>query len=418
MKIMNFLPKFLRIALIRRNIIVPKSPENFEVHVAATQHELENAYKLLHDCYVDSKLMSADPSGLRCNFFTFLPHTTTIVAKLNDSVIGTVSLIKDSSAGLPSDKDFKNENDQLRLNGHCLVEVSSLCIDRQFRKKAHYVSFYLMKYLQHYCVHKMGCSTVTCVVHPRATDFYEALWGFETNKRIVKYKFVNGALGAHAYGSILDENLKSLTKKFSDDPSKNPISFLFNTNHDFLIYPDRSMSYHIDTIYTPELLKHFLFNRTQCYRNFSRSELLYIYRAYSLFFKNLENLPFFDGFHLLKSENRIFRYPTKIPAKLIKKDSINKIVVDIMDLSFLGAFISTNLDLDIDNAYTMDFELGGKRYSIQITPRWRNRRSRNHQMLGYGVQFLEPDHEISRLLGDTHLTKTLESQNKVAKKAS
>ena len=198
MKLLKYLPQFLRLKLIRRNIHIPDAPQDFQVCIATTEIELEKSYSLLHDCYVGNKLMAPDASGLRCNFYSFLPFTTTIVAKIGNNVVGTVSLIKDSSSGLPSDKNFKYENDLLRIKNKKLVEVSSLAIDPQYRKKAHIVSLFLMKYLQHYCTHHMGVTTVTCVVHPRARDFYAAFWGFTSNKKVVKYKFVNNALLTYA----------------------------------------------------------------------------------------------------------------------------------------------------------------------------------------------------------------------------
>ncbi len=90
---MSFLPKFLRIKLIRQNIRISTPPKDFQVNIASTKEELEKAYSLLHDCYVGTKLMAPDKSGLRCNFFSFLPFTTTVVAKIGEIVIGTVSLI-------------------------------------------------------------------------------------------------------------------------------------------------------------------------------------------------------------------------------------------------------------------------------------------------------------------------------------
>ena len=288
MKKIAFLPEFLRIKLIRQNIKIPSPPENFQVNVATTQEELEKAYLLLHDCYVGMKLMAPDPSGLRCNFFSFLPYTTTVVAKIGDTVVGTVSLIKDSHVGLPSDKDFKFENDQLRLTGHGLVEVSSLAINPQFRNKSHMVSLYLMKYLQHYTSHYMGCTTVTCVVHPRARDFYAAFWGFKANKKIIKYKFVNDALGVHVFGNITDDHLKPLAAKFPKEENRNPINFISKPEA-FLHYPERKSGHHLDPIYTPQLLNYFMTERTQVHKNLSADELQIIHSAYSLFFENLES---------------------------------------------------------------------------------------------------------------------------------
>ena len=137
--------------------------------------------------------------------------------------------------GLPSDKEFKFENDELRKKGSKLLEVSSLAIDKKIRKKNHFVSLYLMKYLYNYATTNMGCDTITCVVHPRASDFYTALWGFHLNKKVVKYKFVNDALGVQMFGPINSDYLKTLTTKFPPAENRNAIKFLF-TKDVFLIF--------------------------------------------------------------------------------------------------------------------------------------------------------------------------------------
>lgn len=404
LKKLSFLSQFLRLKLIRQSIKIATPPEKLQVNVATSQEELEKAYLLLHDCYVGMKLMAPDSSGLRCNFFSFLPYTTTVVAKIGDAVVGTVSLTIDSHVGLPSDKDFKFENDQLRLTGHGLVEVSSLAIDPQFRNKAHVVSLYLMKYLQHYTTHYMGCTTVTCVIHPRARDFYAAFWGFKANKKIIKYKFVNDALGVHVYGNITDDNLKPLAKTFPKKENKNPIDFLFKSES-FMIYPERKGGHHLDPIYTPQLLNYFMAERTQVYKSLSGNELQTIYNAYSLFFEKLEKLDIFKNISSSSYSKRNFRFPTKIQALLSKEQKIPT-TGHIMDLSTEGAFFATDLNLELNKEYQMDFQLGSQIFSFQVVVCWQNRRTRNNQVVGYGIRFAQTQMGIARLLKDTHLSKS------------
>lgn len=405
MKMLKLLPKFLRIKLIRHKLRVMPKPDNFQVNIATTQIELEKAYALLHDCYVGANLMHPDPSGLRLNFFSFLPNTTTVVAKIDGVVVGTVSLIKDSFVGLPSDKDFRYENDQLRASGHHLVEVSSLAIDPKYRKKGHAISLYLMKYLQHYTTHHMGCTTVTCVVHPRARDFYAAFWGFKANKKIVNYKFVNNALGVQVFGDITDKNMSKLKSAFSKDEEHNLISFLFR-NEPALIYPERKIAHHTDPIYTPDLLKHFLCERTDTHTKLSKTELVTIYSAYSLFFEKLDSDEFFKEITGLVLNKRQFRFPTKIEAT-IQHENKSSNQGFIMDLTSEGAFFATTAILDLTKEYNIEFELEKKQFSFSIRPCWQNRRTRNHQMLGYGVQFSQPQLMIAQILKKTHLTAEL-----------
>ena len=403
MKWLRFLPRFIRIKLIRQRIQIPSPPEAFQVNIATTQEELEKAYSLLHDCYVGIGLMDPEISGLRCNFYSFLPYTTTVVAKIGDAVVGTVSLIKDSPAGLPSDKEFKKENDLLRIQGHRLVEVSSLATDRQFRKKAHVVSLYLMKYLQHYTTNYMGCTTVTCVVHPRAQDFYAAFWGFSANKKIIKYKFVNNALGIHVYGDIREKGILTLASLFPSVENRNPIKFCLKPES-LLIYPARQIQHHLDPVYTPELLLYFMAERTESYKKLSAAEMMTIYCAYSLFFDDLDRLEFFKELSLSSFNKRAFRFFARSQA-ILKSSDGTLTNGYISDISQNGAFLATEEKMDQSKTYMIEFDLGSHQFSIQARIRWQNRRIRNNNRIGYGLEFNQVQLDIARILKQTHLTK-------------
>lgn len=400
MKLVKYLPHFLRIKLIRSQINIENPPPGFQVIVATEQGELERAYALLHDCYVHAQLMTADVSGLRCNFFSFLPQTTVIVAKLGNEVIGTVSLIKDSSMGLPSDKEFQIENNELRKKGSKLLEVSSLAIDAKFRKKKHFVSLYLMKYLQHYATTNMGCDTVTCVVHPRAGDFYTALWGFKLNKKVVKYEFVNNALGVHMFGNIERDYVETLTTAFPSAETRNPIKFLSGKDN-FLIYPQRDGQNHLDPIYTPELLRYFLSQRTSVDKKLSSMELRVIYSAYKTFFDQPGDLTFIKDMLQDDSKIRHFRFPTSIDAKLVLDQKVLA-TGKIMDLTGNGAFLATEQILEIGQRYQIEFILGESNSFVSMIPRWHNKEHMNHLSIGYGIEFSQTQLHVVRSLKLLH----------------
>ena len=61
--------------------------------IADTKEELEACFTLLHDAYVDSGFMKPDPSGMRVTIYHALPTTTTLCAKYDGQVVGTLSLI-------------------------------------------------------------------------------------------------------------------------------------------------------------------------------------------------------------------------------------------------------------------------------------------------------------------------------------
>lgn len=420
-KLFKYLPTFLRVRIMRSKVRISEPLDGMQIKVATTQEELEKAYSLLHDCYVDMKLMTPDESGLRCNYFTFLPYTTTVVAKVDDVVVGTVALIKDSPMGLPSDKDFKEENDKLRLSGQRIFEISSLATDRNVRKKGHVVSLYLMKYLQRYTTEHMGCTTATGVIHPRASDFYRTFWNAKSSKKIIQYKFVNGALGRHVSANISNKVLDKLTHKFPADENKNIIKFL-KKEEAFLIYPLRRFQHFLDPVYTPELLKYFMSERTRIYQSFDEGELTNIYESYKLFFSDLHRLDFFKDLNVKATKRKNFRFFARVRAELIGPNNA-KFVGFISDLSENGAFLVTEELLDTEVPYQFEFALGPHQFSIPVSLRWRNRRIRLSNRVGYGIAFDEPQAAIKRLFTATHMSKNGPSSqtlatSKVVKKVS
>jgi hypothetical protein len=61
---------------------------------------------LLHDAYVGSGFMKPHPSGMRVTIYHALPTTTTLCAKYDGQVVGTLSLIRESVLGFPLQRIF------------------------------------------------------------------------------------------------------------------------------------------------------------------------------------------------------------------------------------------------------------------------------------------------------------------------
>lgn len=84
------LPKPIRFHYLRKMIQVPfdEPPKNLEFKIAETREELEQAYQILHDTYVENKFQTPHPSGMRIIKYFALPTTTTLSAKWEGVVIG------------------------------------------------------------------------------------------------------------------------------------------------------------------------------------------------------------------------------------------------------------------------------------------------------------------------------------------
>ncbi|MCM2322487.1 MAG: hypothetical protein NDJ90_04415 [Oligoflexia bacterium] len=200
------LPEELRLAWLRRNLRIPPLPPGaFSFRAARTPEEQDEAARLLHDCYVQAGLMAPDPAGRRRSPFDETPGAIRLIAlsqlpassPARPQLAGTVTLIPDSSAGLPSDSIFRKENDLLRRTGGRLLEASALAVPPPFRANRNQITLYLAKYLYHHATRHLGADLLCATIHPRAYDFYAGLMGFECNGREVAYPFVNGAKAIH-----------------------------------------------------------------------------------------------------------------------------------------------------------------------------------------------------------------------------
>ncbi|MGL5001563.1 MAG: GNAT family N-acetyltransferase [Casimicrobium sp.] len=186
------MPTSLRHAMLRRAIRPPQRvSDNYEIKIVDTVEECEAAFRLLHEAYAELGYVKPCASRMRITRFHLLPTTTIVVAKFKGVVIGTISIMKDSPIGLPTDEILSL--DFLRANGARIAEGSSLAVAPRHRNGQ--VMFLLMRYMYHYLSTHCGARYLVVTVNPRHEDFYAGLLLFKKFRRdVVKgYSFVNGA---------------------------------------------------------------------------------------------------------------------------------------------------------------------------------------------------------------------------------
>jgi GNAT superfamily N-acetyltransferase len=151
---------------------------------AMSVESLCEAYRLVHDVFVEEKYILPQRGGLRVRPFEALPDTATFVAELDGQVVGVQSLVVDSpELGLPSDEAFKEELDALRGPGRVLCEASNEAVVEAFRRTP--VSTELMRCLFAQAM-AVGCNELITTVSPGHAKFYELL-GFEKISGVRSY---------------------------------------------------------------------------------------------------------------------------------------------------------------------------------------------------------------------------------------
>lgn len=381
-KLLSLLPAKIRQSLLRRKLRIPPiSEQPYRFQIASAEEDLEAAYKLVHDSYVSTELMDPTPSGLRCSIFNAIPYTTVIVAKEGDRVIGTVSLIKDSSFGLPSDAQYKTANDGYRKRGHQLLEVSGLAVHESFRKKQHIITMNMMKYLYQYGEKNMKCDGIVIAIRATAEDFYAGLLGYERTGSIGSCGYVKCARAVHMFNSLRTEDRERHKKRYpSDSIDRNLISFTQAAPSKEFIFPPISV-FSINPVLTPEMLQYFFHTRTPVLADLAPSQRAAVYSAY-------KKLP--------GTEVRSFRYPLQTNA--IIDIGGNILMARVHDISEKGMFLALDRPLPLGQSGRVTVRLDTISFTSDCVLRWRNDEQQGVLPKGYGLEFSSRSKEMAEEL--------------------
>lgn len=110
------------------------TPPEISVVVSNDVVDVDDALATVHDGFVDVGYMEPQESGRRMHVAYLNPGTVFVVARIAGVTVGSLAMVADGPFGLPSDRAFAEELDQLRETGHGLCEVGSLTIHREWRR--------------------------------------------------------------------------------------------------------------------------------------------------------------------------------------------------------------------------------------------------------------------------------------------
>jgi hypothetical protein len=148
------------------------------VKIASERGEFEQAFRLLACRY---KARGYDPPSARAFRFTphhALPGTVTFVAKDGERVVATLSLVPDNpSLGLPMERLYGEEIEDLRREGRQLAEVISLAEDGLSHREFLRVFGAMIRVMFQYHV-RHGGDTWVITVNPRHRNYYRKVLGF------------------------------------------------------------------------------------------------------------------------------------------------------------------------------------------------------------------------------------------------
>ncbi|KAA5546255.1 hypothetical protein FYK55_05045 [Roseiconus nitratireducens] len=161
--------------------------------VSESMHERMSAFALVHRMYQRAGLTSENPLKMRVLKHHVLDTTDVMVAKRNDSVEFTSTLVRDGVHGMPSESLFADEIRAMRLSGLRLAEVSSLASGCELGDKKQRVETLIsMISLTIHVARRRGVDRLILAVHPRHAKVYQRMFGCAPCSDVRQYEAVRG----------------------------------------------------------------------------------------------------------------------------------------------------------------------------------------------------------------------------------
>ncbi len=169
--------RYLADRKLRKRIHLEKSPlDRFQVRLARTLEEYEQAFRLVQFAYVVEGIESVRSSRIRFTPQHLFPEAHVLVAFDGDCAVGTMTVTVDSPAGLPLDKDYSQELKAVRQPGRVLVEYGSLAVVERCKHLG--VTNLLNMAAYQLAITRLHASHVVIGVNPRVKSFYRATYDF------------------------------------------------------------------------------------------------------------------------------------------------------------------------------------------------------------------------------------------------
>ena len=180
-------------AILGQNVevAVVGQPRRLEISLARTRSDLIGAFQILYNAYLRAGLVGENTQQVRLTPFHLLPTTEVVVAKLQDTVTSTITLVADSREGLPMDSMYSDELKCLRKSGLQIAEIGCLADRRHSPVRFIKVFGELARLVVQVAKHR-GIGALVVATHPRHAGFYMRSFGFEQFGTLKGCPYVKG----------------------------------------------------------------------------------------------------------------------------------------------------------------------------------------------------------------------------------
>lgn len=225
---LQILPKRIAHWWIRKSLdlTVPQRSTKFRFEIASNAKDLKEALTLVQRNFEIEGYASSASGKVRLTPYHLLPETVVIVAKIEDKIVATISVIPRTPFGVPLDScvslgSFTRDKGKV-------VEISSLAVDPSIRGEQGEVLYNLMKYMYHCNISVLRANTEVIGVNPKMIPLYEAILLFKNipGTKTASYEFVNGAPVVPMYFD-LNTALKAYEEAYRGYPTRQNVMAFF-----------------------------------------------------------------------------------------------------------------------------------------------------------------------------------------------
>lgn len=173
----------------QRLSVIPRQPderlggrvEACVVDIAVSAEERRQAAGLVAQMYRAEGYLprSEDAATEFYGLHHLLDEAVVFIARKGDRVVGTLTVVTDSPAGLPLETLYGTEVTDLRRRGRKLCELCSLAVDPDMRRAGSAVILRLFRAAFLYLYHLTPVEDVLITLKPSHRDFYTRWIGFE-----------------------------------------------------------------------------------------------------------------------------------------------------------------------------------------------------------------------------------------------
>lgn len=158
------------------------SPLDISTSIATTAADRLDAARLVGRQYRAEGYLGQEQHE-NAPFFTphhRLPEATVFITREGERIAGTLTVVIDSSAGLPMEDLYSEEVTGLRLRARTLCEICSLAVDPQREERSSLLVLSLFRCATAYLLHFTRVTDALITLKPTHAEFYGRRLGFKS----------------------------------------------------------------------------------------------------------------------------------------------------------------------------------------------------------------------------------------------